>query len=76
MIHLRLPRFDAVQAFLTALEFMAKDRTELSDTDNLYELIAISHFLGLPELQALCAKKIVKEMDFRKVVLCGQLGAM
>jgi hypothetical protein len=76
LIHIRLPRLDSVVAFLTALEFLSKDKTEISETDNVYELIAVAYFLGMPDLQNLCAKKMVKEMDHRKVIICGHLGAM
>ena len=73
-IHLRLPRLDSVIAFLSALEFLSKDRTDLSDTDNVYELTAVSYFLGMLDLQHLCARKMVREMDHRKVVICSHLG--
>jgi len=71
-----LPRLDSVVAFLSALEFLSKDRTYLSETDNVYELIAVSHFLGMLDLQHLCARRMVREMDHRKVVICGHLGNM
>jgi len=75
-LHLRLPRLDSVLAFLTALEFLAQERKEVCETDNVLELMAVAFFLGMPDLQALCAKRIVREMDPRKVVISGHLGAM
>jgi len=75
-IHLRVPRVESMQAFVTAIEFLAGDKKYLTEYDNVYELLALSHFLGISELQRLCAKRITKEIDLRRVVLAGHLGSI